>query len=92
MLGHRSWYCGARSLGEKGITVRVVHTMSVGREIPIRGNVPAKQIAMTGYPRNENIDFSRTIRLLVPPLLMVKAGVGVDMSVLAHFPLDDITE
>lgn len=92
MLGHRSCYCGARSLGEKGITIGVVHTMAVGREIPIRGNVPAKQITTSGYPRNEKINFSRTIRLLVPPLLMEKAGAGVEISVLAPFPLADITE
>lgn len=58
--GHRSWYFGGHWIRKKGITIKAVHTMSVRREIPIRGNVLAKQTAASGYPRKEKICFSRT--------------------------------
>lgn len=56
---HRSSYFGGHWMRKKGITMKAVHTTSVSREIPIRGNVPAKQTAASGYPRKENICFSR---------------------------------
>lgn len=40
--------------------MKAVHTMSVKREIPIRGNVPAKKTAASGYLRKEDMCFSRT--------------------------------
>lgn len=57
--GHRSLYFGGHWMRKKSITMKAVHTMSIRREIPIRGNVPAKQTAASGYPRKENICFSR---------------------------------
>lgn len=79
---------------KKGITMKAVHIASIRREIPLRGNVTAKRNAASGYPRKENICFSRNTIAWEgsgPLLLMVKTGAGVEISVLDVFPLIPIT-
>jgi len=87
--GHRSWYFGGLWLRKKGTALKAVHVTSVRRDIPIMGNIPAKQTAASGYTGRRTSAFQeppsheKALGLLVPLLLMVKTEAGVDIFCLS---------